>query len=123
MKLEVGMYVRLKANNVTYIRQIVEICEDIRYATYRVDKPFCNQTGLSPKKILKSSYDILDLIDLGDYVNGLEVIGKDSDGRLYFDNLVWNNYENMYQQKMIESKDIKSIVTKEQFTQMEYKIG
>lgn len=79
MEIKEGMYVRLKANNVTYIRQIIEVCKDIRYATYMVDKPFCNQTGLSPKKIIKASFNIIDLIEPMDLMY-IDIFPDDCDG-------------------------------------------
>ena len=68
--------------------------------------------------IIKSSPNIIDLIEEGDYVNGYKVLNvldfNDSSKML--------SLEKIYDNK-ITSKDIKSIVTKEQFSQMEYKIG
>lgn len=63
--------------------------------------------------VIKSSPNIIDLIEVGDYVNGM-IVNDIVDNRFnlvgYFDN--W-----------LEEKDIKSIVTKEQFESMEYKVG
>lgn len=68
---------------------------------------------------LKSSYNIIDLIEEGDYVNGVEVIGKEFD-----------NFNKEYLQCGVgdyvictfEVKDIKSIVTKEAFKANEYRM-
>lgn len=72
----------------------------------------------------KTSPNIIDLIDVGDYVNGYLV--KDID--YAFDDVVMNNknarivpYIDCNKDKYID--DIKSIVTHEQFSQMEYRIG
>lgn len=75
--------------------------------------------------IIKSSPNIIDLIEVGDYVNGRKVYQV---GYNFQDDLVLkmsvnkdgtiNNYEDF-----IYEKDIKSIVTKEQFESMEYKVG
>lgn len=66
----------------------------------------------------KSSPNIIDLIEVGDYVNGLFIcnICTDFEGkkRLKTDD---EFYEYFYE------KDIKSILTKEQFESMEYKVG
>lgn len=64
--------------------------------------------------IIKSSPNIIDLIEVGDYVNGVEVIGKIKD-LLEFDGGQDGEY-------FLCEKDIKSIVTKEQFERCEYKI-
>ena len=67
-------------------------------------------TGFELSDVTKSSPNIIDLIKEGDYVNGSKVewVGNDfiAFGRLDY------AYE----------KDIKSIVTKEKFESMEYKV-
>ena len=78
-------------------------------------------------EIIKSSPNIIDLIEVGDYVNGkrVEWIGF----KMYQDNgkeckgigdkiILFNEFTKDY----IGKKDIKSIVTKEQFKKMEYKL-
>ena len=68
---------------------------------------------------LKSSYNIIDLIEEGDYVNGVEVIGKEFD-----------NFNKEYLQCGVgdyvictfEVKDIKIILTKEQYENNCYKL-
>lgn len=65
--------------------------------------------------VLKSSPNIIDLIEVGDYVNG-EFVEEIKN------NVIYNNY-NCFgaPYTRIEEEDIKSIVTKEQFEAMEYK--
>lgn len=76
--------------------------------------------------IIKSSPNIIDLIEVGDYVNGLKV---SSVGGTYYgrkDKAIYCDYcENKETGKwtMIYDDEIKSIVTKEQFSSMEYKVG
>lgn len=68
---------------------------------------------------LKSSYNIIDLIEEGDYVNGVEVISKEFD-----------NFNKEYLQCGVgdyvictfEVKDIKTILTKEQYENNCYKV-
>ena len=63
-------------------------------------------------EIVKSSPNIIDLIEVGDYVNGLKVDKKYEDRVVINtrdDIIVWFEYQ------------IKSIVTKQQFEAMEYK--
>ena len=76
--------------------------------------------GVKEYDILKSSPNIIDLIEVGDYVNGCyvdEIIGANDswDDRQHFHLLKFNSY--------FGNSDIKSIVTKEQFSSMEYKVG
>lgn len=63
------------------------------------------------ENIIKSSPNIIDLIEVGDYVNG-EKVTSIQDNWLGFGN--YDYYRQEY--------EIKSIVTKEQFSSMEYKI-
>lgn len=107
MKLEVGMYVR---TNRGYIDKIKKIFEE-------GDKVFCTEKeGIHfTELIAKASHNIIDLIEVGDYVNGNEVVYSTlKDGGnivIYKTGFCANNEE------------IKSIVTKEQFESMSYKVG
>ena len=97
-------------------------------------------------EIIKSSPNIIDLIEVGDYVNGLPVerIGRTLDdandirvwfgvatyGRTTLNQInhrytVKDEFEDDYSLRFrcIKPENIKSIVTKEQFENMEYKIG
>ena len=64
----------------------------------------------------KTSFNIIDLIEVGDYVNGKEVMTisgfKDGSRYIEFD-------EGRY---LCKSEDIKSIVTKEQFDSVKYEV-
>ena len=111
MKLEVGMYVRTKDGiskciKVTPIRENSfmyefdrEVYEDIYFLTY------------SELEKYKSSSNIIDLIEVGDYVNGFPIIHKEND--ILKCGLLVQFKEN----------EIRSIVTKEQFSSMEYRLG
>lgn len=70
------------------------------------------------KNVYKHSKNIIDLIEVGDYVNGEKVDTVLRDGIIYYDKLRIHTTE--YNDYFEE--DIKSIVTKEQFASMEYKI-
>ena len=132
MKLEVGMYVRTKFR----ITKIDEINENKTKWKYLVDK-INNQDGtleynaLSDDLILKSSYNIIDLIEVGDYVNGEYVTDIDL---TYFNGtdrleepkrigVIVGNDEMFKFSYHIKKEDIKSIVTKEQFEKESYKVG
>ena len=65
--------------------------------------------------IIKSSPNIIDLIEAGDYVNGVEVT-EIKDGKPFKE-----DYNDPYYSYYFD--DIYSIVTKEQFESMEYKVG
>ncbi len=71
------------------------------------------------KDLPKSSPNIIDLIEVGDYINKQRVchIEYDEDDNLQYI-FTGNNY-----QYALNEDDIKSIVTKEQFESIEYKVG
>lgn len=77
------------------------------------------------RDVIKSSSNIIDLIEVGDYVNGYRVYEiKDNCimvGYKCFKNEFDNEEDFLYQ--TIYTNDIKSIVTKECFESMEYKVG
>ena len=131
MKLEVGMYVRTDTGIIEKINQIYD-----RHATDNIvvwlngfgdgrsvfvdDFEEVKYQSINARGFIKKepSYRIIDLIEVGDYVNGLQVYETGIFGhngktfcRLY------GNVAPFY------NEDIKSIVTKEQFQKMEYRIG
>ena len=99
MKLEVGMYVRSKWG----INKINEYVSQSRQLYLKND--VCVKSN-----VIKASHNIIDLIEVGDYVNGFPVIHKEND--ILKCGLLVQFKEN----------EIKSIVTKEQFESMSYKV-
>lgn len=130
MELQVGQYVRTK----TGIHQIYRIDNNKTkwkyvYKLKEQDGDGCINCGvLSSEDIIgEPSFEIIDLIGVGDYVNGQRVnyINKDSH---YFtfkfgsaDYTLKSNFNSDI--KYLAKKDIKSIVTKEQFERMKCRIG
>jgi len=114
--MNVGDYVRFKdKRGNTYIRKVIDGYKAHWYGC-KVDKEANNVPYVSAKNIIKSSPNIIDLIEVGDYVNGHYV----SSLPLF----KWNKQAGYcYTGDMLTDKDIKSIVTKEQFESMEYKVG
>ncbi len=122
--MKVGDYVRLDR-----CQGINKIDEEDEIGTFYLEDVIGDEWGdetfrLDTNDVIKSSPNIIDLIEVGDYVNGYLV--KDID--YAFDDVVMNNknarivpYIDCNKDKYID--DIKSIVTKEQFSQMEYKLG
>jgi hypothetical protein len=95
MKIEVGMYVRTERGRIWLVT-----------STKAIDG--------HKRRIVKASYNIVDLVQVGDYVNGYKV-RQDEEGKLYYHKII--GYD------LLEKCEIKSIVTKEQFEQMQYKVG
>lgn len=111
-EIEVGEYVRTIDG---FIRKVIKVnkkgsYEGLCYGTYSVDKKYKNSVGISAKKILKHSKNITDLIEEDDYVNGSKVVGKDNNCILILTDGGQTCYRNIF-----ENKDIKSIVTKQQY--------
>ena len=138
MELEVGMYVRTKNGN---IRKIVELTNTkfIDEPDYYVDKVLIDieqneregtiymEKWLFNEAIVKSSLNIIDLIEVGDYVNGskvidISIIGKDKEKWVWVEQM--EDTDNKYGDDYVgyNNEQIKSIVTKEQFESMKYSL-
>lgn len=134
MELKVGMYVR--GSYYQYNGKIGKIIKNYQNELEIAYKDRIIKTTVSSfiddnfdnnGKQYKASYNVTDLIEIGDYVNGYRVEDFDDD---YYDielddyvegkSIVLGNEEGMYR---IPVKDIKTIVTKEQFSQIEYRLG
>ena len=122
MKLEEGMYVRTKNNGICKLyREFHEDSVDVGIGVFpEIDGFFIDEEEIDyieKKDVLKASYNIIDLIEVGDYVNGLPVT------RICIDDETNEKYLNMFGSiSEYESEDIKSIVTKEQFDSMKYEV-
>lgn len=120
MELTPNMYVRTKDGNIFKIiggnvdnweididYSKLEQTEEYWLELYRYND---NYSFFDNKNVLKASHNVIDLIEVGDYVNGYEVTSKDQ--FLGFGNHDW----------YMTNDEIKSIVTHEQFSAMEYKV-
>ena len=126
--MKVGDYVRTKRGEIHKITDLSGYYENGRLIKEKQLVHIDNKiSGWNYEQfneiIIKSSPNIIDLIEVGDYVNGYKATyvvneepcpsgkfvdidcDKDSSDSYFFEN------------------DIKTIVTKEQFSQMEYRIG
>ena len=123
--MKVGDYVRIK-NEVGWccIGQIHNINE-FREPSMKVcvDIQANDLVFIGEDIIVKSSPNIIDLIEVGDYVNGSVVVSiyEVSETQLRRELLCMGDggFEG---EIMVYNEGIKSIVTKEQFESMEYKI-
>lgn len=134
MELKEGMYIRTKYNdfcNMAAIRKIDEIDDDGSFwiDDYIIDTYGDEQNKLHEEDVEFASEDIVNVIKPGDYVNGERVIAlrKDIPERYIHmnskDNFIFVDYDlenNWYYG--IDTDKIKTIVTKEQFENMAYKI-
>lgn len=128
MKLEVGKWCRTKKGTIFKIiggnvdmgeididYSYLSKCENEDYNSYAYNK----NSSLFEELVVKASYNIIDLIEVGDYVNGFRVenIYNPTGNEVFWIKLSCNPIDNY------KNEDIKSIVTKEQFEQMSYKVG
>ena len=124
MKLEVGMFVRFKTLSNEFKIGQIQLIDNI---IYELD----NNEVTADKYIIKASHNIIDLIEENDIV----VIRRNGDLYKYevfsvpiFSDQKFYVYENMLgETTMLFLEDIPkeyivSIVTKEQFEQMQYKV-
>lgn len=120
MKLEEGMYIRTKDG-------IIRQCKKITERIYDFEDLICFKEDINIFiKTIQASHNIIDLIEAGDYVNGCFVFSTnksyDSNNSLLTKSISIIS-DNDLGYEILSNKDIKSIVTKEQFSQMEYKVG
>ena len=134
MELEVGMYVRTKNDKAVgngIIGKIKYINErefkgkfKKYYSVWTNNKEWfeiLENDAISER--VKASHNIIDLIEVGDYVNGIKIDRVDKPcklnpyGSLKYHQNEYCDYEN------ILGSEIKTIVTKEQFESMSYKVG
>ena len=125
MELKPNMYVRTK-KGIFQIRNKDVFIEDKKQYIGVNGRYTCIDIEI----IEKASHNIIDLIEVGDYVNGYKISSiYDDDSEVNEYDLKHkkclgkNIYDEDYQEYLIYEEDIKSIVTKEQFEVMQYKVG
>jgi len=128
MDIQVGEYVRTIKGTIAKIKdEEFDLCTRIPDGKVLYKKWVDNFLGsyMVREEIVKHSFNILDLIEKGDYVNGLEVDDFDyEDGTLpaipvYTPDGLFNTIECYVP---LEELDIKTIATKEQFKSVEYEV-
>ena len=133
MEIKVGEYIRTIDG---YIRKVTQVNEKGTYQArafgkYETDVDYKNSKCISEKKITKHSSNIIDLIEVGDIIKVKELDGVrevieddffdkdmfDNDARAILDDTFYESYS-----KQIRDYKIISVVTHEQFKEMEYKL-
>ena len=129
MELKEGMYVRTKYNGISKIVDYINDPTHYFFKCYKLDRDYINcEEHITEIDVLKASHNIIDLIEVGDYVNGVEIVEIDNDPFIKGQINLWTNIRNTNGFGDIEiikiiDNEIKSIVTKEQFESMSYKVG
>ena len=117
--IKVGEYVRTKKG---YIAKITEI-DNYIWFNEKINK----ESGMAVYElskvefenlVVKQSKHIIDLIEVGDYVNGEKVVGRGNNCIL-----ILTDEGQTFLRNIFEDNDIKSIVTKEQMKSVEYIVG
>lgn len=119
--MKVGDYVRTKDGIIGRI----EAKNYLGYNDWLIDTLYYNDDeiindwtcGIKEYNILKSSPNIIDLVQVGDVITTNNLCGEIT--KIDGDKIYTTCYDGEY----CSASDIKSIVTKEQFESMEYRIG
>lgn len=133
MELKEGMYIRTKDRGIHKISRIDNNKTVWKYiCDYRPseDRDGTYTYGIyKMEEIIKASNNIIDLIEVGDYVNGSEVMEADwiNADREYEEGLAFPMYasddlEVIENWLPLRSVPIKSIVTKEHFESISYRV-
>ena len=116
MELRKGMYVRTKDGLIDKV--IIDYKGCCNSPNCNCKHVSCEHNYYDEENIIKASYNLIDLVEVLDYVNGYRVdLIDEIDGRKYLD-LHYIECEWRY----TFNEDIKSIVTKEQFNSVKYEV-
>ena len=116
MKLEVGQFSRLKSGYSDELG-IGKISFVANCGVATID--FKNKNlGVFVEDIKKANYNIIDILEVGDYVNGSPICSFKTDEK----DRIWIYTDSNYKCGYLEN-EIKTIVTHEQMEQIAYKVG
>lgn len=122
MELKVGMYVRTKKG----IGRVTEYTkhESWGYIVKVLGQYSCytHTSNGELSDVIKSGDNLIDLIEVGDYVNGLRINSITEVDEKHDVRLVWNLTTYGDDDISFSNEEIKSIVTKEQFESMKYEV-
>lgn len=127
MELSVGMYVRTDRGNIFKAERVVEL--DVNGTWFKSKTKENSVIKVLPRfmydeedeVINKASENIIDIVEVGDYVNG-KLVAKNKEV-ITTDNIYIGRYLYEKDNSLIGGEeDIKSIVTKEAFESMSYKV-
>ena len=123
-KIQIGEYIRTEYGIIGKILEDEDITENGVYIDTTFLDDYADETNfVKYEDIKKHSFNIIDLIEERDYVNGIKIYSLKK-GIRYGDKeqevvIINKNFCNC---KFIRTEDIKSIVTKEQFRNVEYEV-
>ena len=134
MKLEVGQFVRTKDGiiaKVDYIDDNTIFFDKDLYRNYGDSIDFLEKDNL--ERIAKASYNIIDILEFGDYANGYyvsKIWEKDEITHYVNETPIKRKEREIVIQapsyggiEILKNKNIKSVIKHEQMEQMAYKVG
>lgn len=123
-----GEYVRTKKGNIGKVLDITT-CTGQKRKKYLIKWNIVKAYYITGTTIVKHSPNIIDLIEVGDLIKydsnscGVDVIGEVIEVcKVYEDYDKGEGFVSTMLDDFIRSNNIKSIVTEEQFSEMEYKV-
>ena len=114
-EIEVGEYVRTNDGIIAKLVRIERDDIDTSLKWYVLS----NEHYINKPYIVKHSKNVIDLIEVGDYVNGKLISNIDKVDNKNF--IEWEDGE-IYSTEIENDNFIKSVVTKQQFESIKYKI-
>ena len=121
-EIKVGEYIRTKEGVIAKVTYVDVMMVDCDRDVFDLNNLAMMEIPIEyiEEYIAKHSSNIIDLIEEGDYVNGMEVIKIGSEHReikvLYYNGYYTDNLT-------LTEAEINSIVTNQQFEQMKYIVG
>lgn len=114
-KIKVGEYVKFNNGEIGKVIDIKENPKRVVYSEYG-EIALCSS-------IVKHSKQLIDLIEVGDIVNGYRVISVDYDVMNDTTECIELDLNSNYQYNFISIRQIQTILTKEQYMANCYKVG
>lgn len=127
-KIEIGEYVKTKEGRIAQIKSIdyeagIYRFDRIIYINdFRMKEDVLYNNEMFKKLIVKHSKQLIDLIEVGDFVNGYKVISVDYDVMNDTTECIELDLNSNYQYNFISIRQIKTILTKEQYMPNCYKV-
>ena len=121
--IEVGEYVRIDKDHRIIALGIAKVVKTINETIY-VKNNFELPITIDKNSMSKHSKNIIDLIEVGDYVNGREVKHIAMfEGFPDYPKLIFVDETHLIPDDTCENEDIKTILTKESYMANCYKVG
>jgi hypothetical protein len=117
--MNVGDYVR---DHIYGIGKIIKCYDNELEIVFKKSRIKTSISSYFEFNLNKSSSQIIDLIEIEDYVNGYKVVEIVKGFKILVDKLELDTTTGLYHHKSIMAKNIKTIVTHEQMEAMQYRV-